>query len=203
MERVGTTLDDAAGETFDKAAIILNLGWPGGKAIEKAALKGNANLIDLPRPMIKRKGADFSFSGLKTALNRKVTKIKLTDKIKADFAASLQLSITEVIEDRCLNAMEIVRKKNKNIKSFILVGGVASNTMIRSNLKQLSLKKGFDFYVPPLSLCTDNAAMIAWAGIERILKFGIDNVNDYSFNPRPRWPLDPQAKAIGLAKEAR
>ena len=203
VKRLGTTLDDSVGETFDKGAVILKLGWPGGKAIEKIASKGDPKAYKLPRPMIGREGADFSFSGLKTALYRMVDLDNLNDIKKANYAASLQLAITDVIQDRSENAMELAKKTNGGVNKFVVAGGVAANKSIRLTLEKTALKKNFSLFAPPISLCTDNAAMIAWAGIEHILRYGINNVDNKSFLPRPRWPLDPNAKAVGLAKYAR
>ena len=201
--RVGTTLDDAVGETFDKGAMILNLGWPGGKIIEEYAKNGDPFRFTLPKPMFGKDGADFSFSGLKTALYRKVNSISLTKTIQFDMAASFQHTISEVLVDRCINAIKILRKKHKPFKSFILAGGVAANQYLKTNLNNLANKEGLSFFCPPIYLCTDNAAMISWAGIEYIVKFGINNVDNIEFIPRPRWPLDPKSKPVGMAKHSR
>ena len=203
ISRIGTTLDDSVGEAFDKASIILDLGWPGGKNIEKAAENGDPQSYNLPRPMIKRNNADFSLSGLKTALFRITEKETLNKKVKSNLAASFQSAATDVIEDRCLNAFKIVKKINKNCKNFVVVGGVAANKVIRKRLTNLSKRKNFSPYFPPVEICTDNGAMIAWNGIEKILKYGISNINDPDFEPRTRWPLDPMAKPIRNAKEPR
>ena len=203
ISRIGTTLDDSVGEAFDKASIILDLGWPGGKNIEKAAENGDPQSYNLPRPMIKRNNADFSLSGLKTALFRIAEKETLNKKVKSNLAASFQSAATDVIEDRCLNAFKIIKKINNNCKNFVVVGGVAANKLIRKRLTNLSKMKNFSLYFPPVEICTDNGAMIAWNGIEKILKYGISNINDPDFEPRTRWPLDPMAKPIRNAKEPR
>ena len=203
IDRIGTTLDDAVGETFDKGAMILKLGWPGGKIIEEYAKNGNCLKFNLPKPMFGKVGADFSFSGLKTALYRKVSSISMTKKMQFDMAASFQHTISEVLVDRCINAMSILRKKRKPFKSFVLVGGVAANEYIKIKLNNLADREGLSFFCPPLNLCTDNAAMVSWAGIEYIINFGINNVDNLDFIPRPRWPLDPKSKPIGRAKHAR
>ena len=203
ISRIGTTLDDSVGEAFDKASIILDLGWPGGKNIEKAAENGDPQSYNLPRPMIKRNNADFSLSGLKTALFRIAEKETLNKKVKSNLAASFQSAATDVIEDRCLNAFKIIKKINNNCKNFVVVGGVAANKVIRKRLTNLSKMKNFSPYFPPVEICTDNGAMIAWNGIEKILKYGISNINDPDFEPRTRWPLDPMAKPSRNAKEPR
>ena len=203
IKRLGTTLDDSVGEAFDKASMILDLGWPGGKNIEISAEKGNPNNFKLPRPMLHRKNADFSLSGLKTALFRLAEKQNLNSKTKSDLAASFQLAVADILEDRCKNGLNITKDINSKCTNFIVAGGVAANKVIRKRLKDLSESYGFNIYYPPIEICTDNAAMIAWNGIEKISHYGIKNVDDYNFEPRTRWPLDPDAKAIRNAKEAR
>jgi N6-L-threonylcarbamoyladenine synthase len=189
--RLGTTIDDAAGEAFDKGAKLLGLGYPGGPAIERAAATGDAKRISLPRPMIGRDGCDFSFSGLKTALRVAVEKreaLSATDQ--ADLAASLQESIVASLADRTRRAIAVFRKEYPNGKTLVVAGGVAANTALRGRLTDLAAKAGLGFVAPPLSLCTDNGAMIAWVGLER-LKAGL--IDTLDFAPRPRWPLDPTA----------
>ena len=203
VKRVGTTLDDSVGETFDKASMILKLGWPGGRNIEIAAKDGDPNFFKLPRPMLKRKNSDFSFSGLKTALFRLAEKKNLNKQTKSNLAASLQLAIADVLEDRCKNAFKTIKNINKGCKNFVIAGGVASNQIIRERLEGLGAHNNFSVFYPPIEICTDNAAMIAWNGVEKIKKHGIENVNDFSFEPRARWPLDPEAKAVRNAKEPR
>ncbi len=203
IRRLGTTLDDSVGEAFDKASTILGLGWPGGKNIEIAAQKGNQLSFSLPRPMINRNNADFSLSGLKTALSRVAEKQILSRKTKSDLAASFQFAVADILEDRCKNGLSLARDINSECKNFVIAGGVAANKIIRKRLKDLSKNRNFNIYYPPIEICTDNAAMIAWNGIEKIIKYGIKNVDNFDFEPRTRWPLDPEAQAIRNAKEAR
>jgi N6-L-threonylcarbamoyladenine synthase len=193
--RLGTTIDDAAGEAFDKGAKLLGLGYPGGPAIERAAASGQAKRAPLPKPMVGREGCDFSFSGLKTALRLAVEKRgdALSASDQADFAASLQESIVASLADRTKQAIALFRKQYPQGKTLVVAGGVAANTVLRARLTDLASHAGLDFVAPPLSLCTDNGAMIAWAGLER-LKAGL--VDALDFAPRPRWPLDPQAAPV-------
>ena len=191
-QRLGTTIDDAAGEAFDKAAKLLGLGYPGGPAIERAAQDSDGARYDLPRPLKGRKGCDFSFSGLKTALLHKVRALEngLDDVIRADLAASFQQAVADVVIDRGRNAIRQFQAVHPNGCSLVAAGGVAANSLLRARLKTLAAENGLTLAVPPLALCTDNAAMIAWAGIER-LGLGLeDNLNAV---PRARWPLDGDA----------
>ena len=193
--RLGTTIDDAAGEAFDKGAKLLGLGYPGGPAIERAAASGDAKRTPLPRPMVGREGCDFSFSGLKTALRLAVEKrggaLSATDQ--ADLAASLQESIVVSLADRAENAIAAFLDRYPEGKTLVVAGGVAANTALRRRLTELAARTGLDFVAPPLALCTDNGAMIAWAGLER-LKAGLADTLDFA--PRPRWPLDPNAAPV-------
>jgi N6-L-threonylcarbamoyladenine synthase len=193
--RLGTTIDDAAGEAFDKGAKLLGLGYPGGPAIERAAASGEAKRATLPRPMVGREGCDFSFSGLKTALRLAVEKRSgaLSASDQADLAASLQDSIVASLADRTENAIAAFLDRYPEGKTLVVAGGVAANTALRRRLTELAVRAGLDFVAPPLSLCTDNGAMIAWAGLER-LKAGL--VDALDFAPRPRWPLDPSAAPV-------
>jgi len=191
-QRLGTTIDDAAGEAFDKAAKLLGLGYPGGPAIERAAQDSDGARYDLPRPLKGRKGCDFSFSGLKTALLHKVRALEngLDDVIRADLAASFQQAVADVVIDRGRNAIRQFQAAYPGGCSLVAAGGVAANSLLRTRLKTLAAENGLTLAVPPLALCTDNAAMIAWAGIER-LGLGLeDNLNAV---PRARWPLDGNA----------
>ncbi len=186
---LGTTLDDAVGEAFDKTAKLMGLGYPGGPHVEKWALKGNATRFDLPRPMKGRAGADFSFAGLKTALRQTVTKlVPLTRTDLADAAASFQMAVADTIEDRTRNAMQMMRDASgtADILPFVVAGGVAANKALRARLETLALAEGFTLTAPPLPLCTDNAAMIAWAGIERL---ALGHTDSLATGPRARWPL--------------
>lgn len=187
-QRYGTTIDDAVGEAFDKTAKLLGLGYPGGPAVQKIAEKGNADSVALPRPLLGRNGCDFSFSGLKTAVARAAEAVDdPTEQHAADIAASFQQAVCDVIEDRTRNAMALFCKSlNPPQKTLVVAGGVAANTAIRQRLTRLCDSDGFRFAAPPLHLCTDNAAMIAWAGIER-LALGRSDALDVS--PKARWPL--------------
>ncbi len=202
-QRLGTTIDDAAGEAFDKAAKLLDLGYPGGPAIERAAREGDAQRFDLPRPLKGRPGSDFSFSGLKTALLHKVQAIEggLNDRDRADLAASFQAAVTDVLLDRGHNAIRQFRTDHPEGHALVAAGGVAANSLLRTRLKTLAEKTGMTLYVPPLALCTDNAAMIAWAGIERL---GHSLVDGLDAAPRARWPLDVDApRPLGAGRSGR
>jgi N6-L-threonylcarbamoyladenine synthase len=193
--RLGTTIDDAAGEAFDKGAKLLGLGYPGGPAIERAARSGDAARFSLPRPLKGRPGADFSFSGLKTALRQIVAGLadaegNLTPRDVGDLAASLQAAIGDSLIDRTRNAARLFRQRWPQGRSLVVAGGVAANAALRARLGELASSEGLDFVAPPPRLCTDNAAMIAWAGLER-LQQGLTDPLDFA--PRPRWPLDPDA----------
>ncbi len=190
--RLGTTIDDAAGEAFDKTAKLLGLGYPGGPAIEKAAQRGNAARFPFPRPMKGRPGCDFSFAGLKTAVRTAVEAIgdRLESQTVADIAASFQAAVADSLADRTKHAIETFRLRHPLGRALVVAGGVAANTLLRARLQNLAAGHGMSLIAPPQRLCTDNAAMIAWAGIER-LKLGL--VDDMTFSPRPRWPLDPDA----------
>ena len=191
--RYGTTMDDAAGEAFDKCAKAMGLVYPGGPAIEAAAKSGNAEAISLPRPLIGSNNCHFSFSGLKTAFAIKLDKLGGPDNAPlADLAASLQAAIADCLADRTKQAMarfcdQFPRLRNEQ-SNLVIAGGVAANLHIFEKLKFFSDAAGFRLTVPPAELCTDNAAIIAWAALERLEKpDGLD------FVPRPRWPLDPNA----------
>ncbi|MGB0630464.1 MAG: tRNA (adenosine(37)-N6)-threonylcarbamoyltransferase complex transferase subunit TsaD [Alphaproteobacteria bacterium] len=188
-EQLGTTMDDAIGETFDKSAKMMGLGFPGGPAIEAAAQAGDANRFDFPRPLKGRPSCDFSFSGLKTAVRQAILKAEgdaLSDADAADIAASFQKAVAETVTDRCANAIATFDDAHPDGKTLVVAGGVAANSALRENLSGLCALTGFKFVAPPPALCTDNAAMIAWAGIER-LRLGLTDEMDFA--PRPRWPL--------------
>ena len=204
-ERLGTTIDDAVGEAFDKTAKMLDLGYPGGPAVEKAAREGDAGRFDLPRPLKGRAGCHFSFSGLKTAVWRTVQQLdgetgRLSERDTADVAASFQAAVADVLCDRTENAFAAMRERFPEAKDFVLAGGVAANQVLRTRLGELAEANGFAMTAPPPALCTDNGAMIAWAGIERLSRGRSD---PFDAPPRARWPLDPDAaKAPGAgAKE--
>jgi N6-L-threonylcarbamoyladenine synthase len=189
-KRLGTTIDDALGETFDKTAKLLGIEFPGGPKIEEWAKKGDEKFFKLPKPILKRGGCNLSFSGLKTAI-LKVSKELKDKKEKYHLAASFQKTINEILYEKTRVAMEMFLKNKKNKKNtFVIAGGVASNLSIRKNLIQLSKEKKFNSVFPPINLCSDNAAMIAWAGIERYKLKLIDNLE---FQTRARWPLDSEA----------
>ena len=189
-KRIGTTIDDALGETFDKTAKMIGLEFPGGPKIEKLAENGNKNAYVLPRPILNHPGCNLSFAGLKTAILQLSSKIK-SEKDKENLAASFQKTINEILNVKCKSAMnEFSSTHKKSKKVFVISGGVAANKSIRNNLDQLSKEMGFENFFPPIELCSDNAAMIAWAGIERF-KNGIEDNLDVL--AKPRWPLDPDA----------
>lgn len=195
--RYGGTVDDAAGEAFDKTAALLNLGYPGGPAVQKAALEGDAGRFALPRPMTGRPGCDFSFSGLKTAVRHTVAKLpggKASDRDAADIAASFQQAVAAVLASRSRHAIRRFLSEFSKGRHFVVAGGVAANSHIREVLSAAVEEEGMQFTAPPLDLCTDNAAMIAWAGLERLRLGMIDGLN---FAARPRWPLDPDANPSG------
>ena len=189
-KRLGTTIDDALGEAFDKTAKLLGIEFPGGPMIEEWAKKGDGNYFKLPKPILKRGGCNLSFAGLKTAVLRTTKKIK-NEKEKYHLAASFQKTINEILYEKTKIAMEEYLKDKKNItNTFVIAGGVASNLSIRKNLIKLAEKKNFISVFPPLNLCSDNAAMIAWAGIER---YKINLIDNLEFPSKARWPLDDSA----------
>jgi len=184
--RLGTTIDDAAGECFDKTAKLLGLGFPGGPAVERAAEGGDPKRFALPRPMWRKPGCDFSFSGLKTAVRQTVEKLPADDpRAVADLCASFQRTVGDVFADRCANALALAPSS-----TLVVAGGVAANVYLRGRLDEVAAAHGAKLVAPPVRLCTDNGAMIAWAGVER-LRLG--RVDALDFRPRPRWPLDPAA----------
>ena len=192
-KRIGTTIDDAAGEAFDKIAKLLKLDFPGGANLEKAAFRGNSESFIFPKPIINSKGCNLSFSGLKTAVAQEISKHKkISMKTAANISASFQKTVTDILISRTANAMEIFKKhiSRKEALEFVFAGGVASNNFIKESFKILCRKKAFVLSVPSKILCTDNAAMIAWAGIER---FKVDLVDDIHIPPKARWPLDKNA----------
>jgi tRNA N6-adenosine threonylcarbamoyltransferase len=193
--RLGTTIDDALGEAFDKAAKLLGLAYPGGPEIEKAASLGNPKRFDLPRPLIGRAGADFSFSGLKTALRLMAEDAApLTDSDVNDLAAAFQSAVIDVVLDRTSNALAIFSASHPEIaaRALVVAGGVAANNALRNALGDLTAAQGYRLVAPPPRLCADNAVMIAWAGAER-LALGLTDTLDAP--ARPRWPLDETAPA--------
>lgn len=178
---LGETLDDSAGEAFDKVAKMLGLGYPGGPGIEKNAIGGDISAFAFPRPLCNHNNCDFSFSGIKTAARTFL--LNPESKISnANFCASFQQSVIDVIINRLTNAI----KRVPNVKTLVVAGGVAANKAIRAAMEELALANGMKFAAPPLNLCTDNGAMIAWAGIENFLA---GNITTGPIAPRPRWPL--------------
>ncbi len=189
---LGTTLDDAVGECFDKSAKILGLGYPGGPLIEKAALSGNPRRFKLPRPMVGREGCSFSFSGLKTAVRVEAAQAAhpLSAGFVEDMAASLQAAIADSLADRTGRAFDLLKKEGLAPSALVVAGGVAANNALRIRLAQLVEARRLPFLAPPMALCTDNGAMIGWAGLER-LRLGL--VDSLDFRARPRWPLETLA----------
>ena len=190
MSRIGATIDDAAGEAFDKIAKALGLGYPGGPALEKLAVGGDPARYELPRALLGRKDCDFSFSGLKTAAFR-IAQTCETEQDKADLAAAVQAAIARQLSERSERAMKDYAE-TRDHRLFVVAGGVAANKTIRATLQATAAKHGFDFLAPPMAYCTDNAAMIALAGAER-LALGL--TSDIDVVARPRWPLD-EARAL-------
>ncbi len=186
-QKLGGTLDDALGEVFDKVAKMLGLGYPGGAAVEKLAKNGNPHAYNFPMPLRGREGCDFSFSGLKTAVRLQIEQLgKLSEQNKADICASFQYTATQSVLERAQAAIKKFKALHPQGKHFVLAGGVAANQYIRYELQKLLTQHELELVAPPIKLCTDNAAMIAWAGIERF-KLGL--VDGLDFEPRARWPL--------------
>ncbi len=185
---IGQTLDDSAGEAFDKVSKMLGLGYPGGPIVDKRAQSGNSNAFAFPRPLCDKPGCDFSFSGIKTAARTFLDRATqpLTDEYIDDFCASFQASVVDCIINRLTNALKDTRVKEAAPKFLVVAGGVAKNSAIRAAMEQFATKNNLIFAAPPMNLCTDNGAMIAWAGLEN---FKIGNVVTEPVAPRPRWPL--------------
>lgn len=181
--RLATTIDDAAGEAFDKTAKLLGLGFPGGPAVERAAAQGNPRAVPLPRPLVGSAEPHFSFAGLKSAVARVVGQYKAED-----IAASFQQAVVDCLLDRTRRALQSVQAT-----ALVVAGGVAANASVRGALEALAIEHRLRFVAPPLWLCTDNAAMIAWAGAER---FALGLTDPLDFPARPRWPLDPGAEKV-------
>ncbi|AHJ69636.1 tRNA (adenosine(37)-N6)-threonylcarbamoyltransferase complex transferase subunit TsaD [Granulibacter bethesdensis] len=193
--RLGGTIDDAVGEAFDKVGKLLGLGWPGGPALERLALQGNPRALAFPRPMKGRMGCDFSFSGLKTAVAQYVARfpdgpLPLSDA--ADIAASFQAAVADVMADRATAALAMA-DEIAPAKMLVVSGGVAANAAIRAALSTAAEHRGIAMLAPPPRLCTDNAVMVAWAGLHR-LKYGAVSGLDHA--PLPRWPLDAPDMAL-------
>lgn len=196
--RLGGTIDDAPGEAFDKTARLLGLPQPGGPSVEQAAKSGDPKRWRLPRPLLDRSGCDMSFSGLKTAILRArdevvVAKGGLTEQDRSDLAAGFQAAVTDVLAEKTRRALQLYLAENPATPTIAVAGGVAANQAIRSRLQEVCAEFGVAFTAPPLALCTDNAAMIAYAGMER---FRAGHSDDMTLAARPRWPLDKKAPAL-------
>jgi N6-L-threonylcarbamoyladenine synthase len=199
--RLGTTIDDALGEAFDKVAKLLGLGYPGGPQVEAQARRGNPARFDFPRPLKGRKDCNFSFSGLKTAVREVVNGLgSLADQDVADVAACFEAAVAETMADRLANAVHLFRAAHPGVErpALIVAGGVAANQTLKAVFEGAAERFGLSLIVPPPALCTDNAAMIAWAGAERLALGLIDGLD---FAARARWPLDQaQAPVYGSGK---
>ena len=203
-ERLGTTIDDAAGEAFDKVSKMLGLGYPGGPIIEKMATVGNSRRFVLPKPLFNSGDCNLSFSGLKTAVRKIIESYSPDGTIEhaiipeqdvADICAGFQLTVTDCLCQKLDKAISIFKQQHPQGKDLVVSGGVASNTFLRTRLDALAQARNLKFSAPPIKYCTDNGVMIAWAGLERFQK-GYTNTLD--FKPKPRWPLDENApKAAG------
>ena len=198
-EQLGTTIDDALGEAFDKTAKMLKLGYPGGPNVEKFSKLGDKNYFKLPEPIINKAGCNLSFAGLKTAVLRESKKINEEDQLRYNLAASFQNTINKILYKKTEIAIKDFKDKTQTKKvRLVVAGGVAANISIRENLSSLGKKLNFETIYPNLKFCGDNAAMIAWAGIKRFKKKLTNNLN---ISARSRWPLDenaPYMKGPGL-----
>jgi len=192
-ERLGATMDDAIGEAFDKTAKLLGLPYPGGPAVEAAAKDGDPERFALPRPMVGRPNADFSLSGLKTALRLAAeSAAPLRPRDVADICASFQAAVVDIIEDRMRMGVKLFRQRlGRTPEAVVIAGGVAANSALRQALERFCAEAGLPMVAPPQKLCTDNGAMIAWAGVER-LRLGLIDPLDVA--ARPRWPLDAKSQ---------
>tara|TARA_R110002096_G_scaffold220891_9_gene409490 strand:- start:7313 stop:8425 length:1113 start_codon:yes stop_codon:yes gene_type:complete len=203
-DRLGSTIDDALGEAFDKTAKLLGLGYPGGPAVERAALAGDADRFNFPMPLRGTMPPNFSFSGLKTAVRQQASALlksgELTDQAVADLCASFQKTVAAIVEDRLVRAWELAMQR-ADLQSvlmgqslpLVVAGGVAANMVLRTHLTEMADRLGTRIVTPPLNLCGDNGAMIAWAGLER---FSAGESHDFSLAPRARWPLDMKAPTM-------
>lgn len=194
-KRWASTVDDALGEAFDKTAKLLGLPYPGGPAVERQALIGDEKRFDLPRPLKGEARLDFSFSGLKSALRKQASALgRLNDRDVADLCAAFQLAVTDTLEDRVGRSLKRYQDEvGGDAPTLVVAGGVAANSAIRAILENLCVQEGFAFVAPPMALCTDNAAMIAWAALEH---FDAGDRGNMDASPRPRWPLDADAAPI-------
>lgn len=193
-ERLGTTVDDALGEAFDKTAKLLGLGFPGGPAVERMAREGDPHRFSFPRPMVGRDEPHFSFAGLKTAVRRQAEQLApLAEEDIRDLCASFEAAIADVVVDRCARAMRMVEDQLGSERHLVIAGGVAANQRLRQALSRLAEASGFTMHAPPLALCGDNAAMVAWAGAERLVRGHTDGLD---VPARARWPLDQLAQPV-------
>jgi N6-L-threonylcarbamoyladenine synthase len=198
--RLGSTIDDALGEAFDKTAKLLGLGFPGGAAVERAAAHGRPGRFRLPRPMLGRPEPHFSFAGLKTAVRHQArARVPLAEQDIADLCAEFQAAVIDSVVDRVERAMILAGPMLQGARHLVAAGGVAANASLRQALAATAERGGYRLHVPPPALCTDNAAMVAWAGTERLARGLTD---DLGFQVRARWPLDPSAPpALGAGKQ--
>ncbi|MBS0959977.1 tRNA (adenosine(37)-N6)-threonylcarbamoyltransferase complex transferase subunit TsaD [Acetobacter thailandicus] len=202
--KLGGTIDDAAGEAFDKVAKMLGLSWPGGPALEKLARDGNPDAIALPRPLAGRAGCDFSFSGLKTAVSQKLApygQTALPYRFAADLAASFQQAVADVVANRIQQAFDMMPEATL----LVCAGGVAANTVLRARLEDVAASRGLRFAAPPLKLCTDNAVMVGWAALEtcqEAARRGLPPPDDSTTRPRPRWPLEEMTQRFETETQA-
>ena len=196
--RLGTTIDDAVGEAFDKTAKMMDLGFPGGPAVERAAATGDGTRFSLPRPMKGKPGCDFSFSGLKTAVRQALADLgdNVTDQDKADLAASFQVAAVDALLSRVKQSLKIFKTDYPDATNMVIAGGVAANKHLRAELDHMLAKYKLNLVVPPPRLCTDNGAMIAWAGLERLRRGENDSLD---LAAKARWPLDPDAEPAPFA----
>lgn len=193
-DRLGTTIDDALGEAFDKTAKLLGLGFPGGPAVERMAEEGDPRRFAFPRPMIGRDEPHFSFAGLKTAVRRQAMQlVPLTEEDIRDLCASFEAAVADVVVDRCARAMRLTEDQLGPEKHLVIAGGVAANRRLREALSRLAEASGFRLHAPPIALCGDNAAMVAWAGAERLVRGHVDSLD---VPARARWPLDQIAEPV-------
>lgn len=193
--RLGSTIDDALGEAFDKTAKLLGLGFPGGPDVERWAQKGDATRIALPRPLLGRMEPHFSFAGLKTAVRQQAQKlVPLQDDDIADLCAAFQAAVCDVVCDRTVRAMDLFENEEPGVaRHLVIAGGVAANSALRRALSRLADDRGYALNIPPVALCTDNGAMIAWAGAERLARGWIDGMDAVA---RARWPLDATVEPV-------
>jgi N6-L-threonylcarbamoyladenine synthase len=195
--RLGTTIDDAIGEAFDKVAKLLGLPYPGGPEVERSAVTGDARRFAFPRPMVGRPEPNFSLSGLKTAVRNEASRITpLVPRDVANLCASFQAAVLDVVSDRVAVGLQVFKDRFGPATALVAAGGVAANGPIRRALYSIANNAGLPLVLPPPALCTDNGAMIAWAGVERL---ALGHVDTLDAAPRARWPLDAEAAAKGAA----